>query len=91
MEDYKTHRFRVGGVGGEWSFLVGDIVEIEQEPLPIQVFICPQCEKIELFANQQTTKILLSRQGLKKCANCGKKIPLASELCPYCDSKQSEK
>jgi len=91
MEDYKMLRFRIGGVGGEWSFIVGDIVEIQQEPLPMQVFICPTCGKIELFANEQTSRILLSRQGLKKCANCGKKIPLASESCPHCGSKQPKK
>ena len=84
MEDYKVHRFRIGGKGGEWAFIVGDIAEIEEEPLAIHVYICPRCGKMELFANEQTMKILLSRQGLKKCVKCDKKIPLASEICPQC-------
>jgi RNA polymerase subunit RPABC4/transcription elongation factor Spt4 len=90
MEDYKTRTFRIGGKGGEWAFIVGDIAEIEEEPLPIHVYICPLCGKMELFAYEQTMKILLSRQGLKKCVKCGKNIPLASEVCPYCGTKQKK-
>ena len=91
MEDYKTHAFRIGGKGGEWAFIIGDIAEIEEQLLPIQVYICPKCGKTELFANEKTMKILLSRRGLKKCTTCGRNIPLASEECPYCRAEQRQK
>jgi len=88
MEDYKVHTFRIGGRGGEWAFVFGDIAEIEEQPIPVHVYICPKCSKIELFANAQTKNILMSRRGLKKCIICGKEIPIASEECTHCGAKQ---
>jgi ribosomal protein L32 len=88
MDDYKTQTFRIGGMGGEWSFLLGDIADVEEQPLPVHLYICPECGKIDLFAHEQTKKILLGRRGLKECRGCGKKIPLASEICPYCGTQQ---
>jgi RNA polymerase subunit RPABC4/transcription elongation factor Spt4 len=78
-------------VGGEWSYIVGDIVEIEQGTLPVQIHICPKCGKIELSTVEQTAAILLSRKGFKNCVKCGKRIPLASEECQYCGAEQKEK
>jgi len=91
LEDYGIQKLRIGGVGGEWSYLVGDIMEIEQETLPIHIYICPKCGKIELSATENTNIILLSRKGLKKCVNCNRRIPLASEECQYCGTKQTKK
>jgi predicted RNA-binding Zn-ribbon protein involved in translation (DUF1610 family) len=91
MEDYGIQKLRIGGVGGEWSYIIGDIVEVEQEALPVQVHICPKCGKVELTATEQTGARLLSRKGLKKCIECGEKIPLASEECPHCGAKQQNK
>jgi len=88
MEDYKNHTFRIGGTGGEWAFMFGDIAEIEEEPLPLHVYICPKCSKMELYAHEQTKKILLSRRGLKKCVSCNREIPIASEECLHCGAKQ---
>jgi ribosomal protein L40E len=90
MEDYGTQKFRIGGVGGELSYLIGDIVEIEQETLPVQVHICPKCGKVEFTATEQTGARFLSRKGLKKCIKCGARIPLASEECPHCGAKQQK-
>jgi DNA-directed RNA polymerase subunit RPC12/RpoP len=87
-EDYGVQKLRIGGVGGEWSYIIGDIMEIEQGTLPVQIRICPKCAKIELTTTEQTGAILLSRKGLKKCIQCGKRIPLASEECPHCGAKQ---
>lgn len=88
MEDFGVQKLRIGGVGGEWSYIVGDIVEIEQETLPVNVYICPKCGKIELKAAEQTRVLLLGRKGLKKCVKCGERIPLASEECQYCGATQ---
>jgi ribosomal protein L40E len=90
MEDYGIQKFRIGGVGGEWSYIIGDIVEIEQGTLPVQIHVCSKCGKIELTAAKQTATILLSRKGVKKCLKCGERIPLASEECPHCGVKQQE-
>jgi DNA-directed RNA polymerase subunit RPC12/RpoP len=91
MEDFGVQKLRIGGVGGEWSYIIGDIVEIEQETLPVNIYVCPRCGKIELTATEQTAARLLSRKGFKKCVKCGKRIPLASEKCQYCGAPQKEK
>lgn len=91
LEDYGIQKLRIGGVGGEWSYVIGDIVEIEQDTLPVQVHICPECGKIEMSAVEKTETILLSRKGVKKCVKCGKRIPLASEKCQYCGTEQTRK
>ena len=91
LEDYGIQKLRIGGVGGEWSYIVGDIAEIEQGTLPVQIYICPKCGKIELSAAEKTGTILLGREGFKKCVECGKRIPLASEECQHCGAKQTEK
>jgi RNA polymerase subunit RPABC4/transcription elongation factor Spt4 len=91
LEDYGTQKLRIGGVGGGWSYAVGDIMEIEQETLPVQIHICPECGKIELTETERTAAILLGRKGFKKCVKCGKRIPLASEECKYCGTEQKKK
>ena len=90
MGDYGVQKLRLGGVGGEWSFLIGDIAEVEQWTFPVHFYICPKCGKVELeVANPEN--VLLSRKFLKKCVKCGEKIPLASELCQFCGAEQTKK
>jgi RNA polymerase subunit RPABC4/transcription elongation factor Spt4 len=91
LEDYGIQTLRIGGIGGEWSYIVGNVVEIEQGTLPVQIHICPKCGKIELSAVEQTAAILLSRKGFKNCLRCGKRIPLASEECQYCGAEQKKR
>jgi len=89
MEDYGIQRLRIGEVFGEGDpHVLGDM---EGESLPIQVHICPKCGNVEFTATEQTVARLLSRKGLKKCVECGERIPLASEECPHCGAKQQEK
>ncbi|MEM3672876.1 MAG: hypothetical protein QW468_01430 [Candidatus Bathyarchaeia archaeon] len=38
---------------------------------------------LRVFKGQETR-----RSFLKKCVNCGKNIPIASEQCPYCNAEQ---
>ncbi len=90
MEDYGVQKIRIGGVGGGWSYAIGDIAEIEQDILPVHVHICPKCEKMELSATERAGAMLLSRSGLKKCVSCGKRIPLAAEECQHCGAKQAQ-
>jgi predicted RNA-binding Zn-ribbon protein involved in translation (DUF1610 family) len=90
MGDYGVQKLRLGGVGGEWSFLIGDIAEVEQWTFPVHFYICPKCGKVEMeVANPEN--VLLSRKFLKKCVKCGEKIPLASEQCQYCGAEQTKK
>jgi len=83
--------FRIGGTRGEWKLLVGEWAELGEELLPLYVCVCPQCGRIELFADEKTKGYLLKitpPSFLKKCVGCGKQIPIASEECQYCGAKQ---
>jgi ribosomal protein L40E len=47
-------------------------------------FICKSCDYIELYKeNPQREEAFL-----KRCVKCGKDIPIASEECQYCGTKQ---
>ncbi len=63
--------------------------------MQLDVYVCPQCRKLELFypepgrefhKPEQNTDT--PKQFLKTCVKCRKSIPIASEECPFCDSKQ---
>ncbi len=95
-EHQGVHLFRLGGTSGEWILIFGELAEIKEEPIPLHVYMCPKCGKLELFAHEKAKTILRRRQKigvtpkafLKKCRKCGREIPIASEECPFCKSKQ---
>ena len=84
----RDSKVKVGEVVGEGPHILGDM---EGQSLPVQVHICPKCGTVELTATEQTGARLLSRKGLKRCIECGAKIPLASEVCLHCGVKQGER
>jgi predicted nucleic-acid-binding Zn-ribbon protein len=49
-------------------------------------FYCKSCGYIELYKTPPHGP----PSFLKNCVECGKEIPLASEECPYCGTKQPE-
>lgn len=84
-------RFRIGGTRGEWKLIVGNWAELGEELLPLNIYVCSQCGRIDLFADEKTRRYLLKLTPLsflKKCVKCGKQIPVASEECPHCGVKQ---
>jgi predicted RNA-binding Zn-ribbon protein involved in translation (DUF1610 family) len=90
MGDYGVRKLRLGGVDGAWSYIVGNVVEIEQWTFPLHFYICPKCGKVELEA-ANPENVLLSKEHLKKCVKCGEKIPLAAEQCQFCGAEQIER
>lgn len=40
-------KIRVGGVGGGWSFLFGDIAEIGESTMKLELYSCPNCGHVE--------------------------------------------
>jgi len=46
-------RFRVGGSSGGWKLLFGELAELGEGMLDLEVFACPACRKIELRAATQ--------------------------------------
>jgi predicted RNA-binding Zn-ribbon protein involved in translation (DUF1610 family) len=86
--------FRVKGTPGMWKLLFGDGAELGEEMLSLDVYVCPKCGEIRLFADEKSMEALLGltpKAFLKKCVKCGKDIPVASEQCPYCGAEQTAK
>jgi predicted RNA-binding Zn-ribbon protein involved in translation (DUF1610 family) len=58
--------FRVGGTSGGWKLLFGELAEIGEGMIPLNIYVCPQCGRIELFADEETKRRLLQVSGGRK-------------------------
>ena len=54
MEAYDGVPFRVGGTGPGMRLLIGAWAELGEEPIPIDLYVCPYCVRILPFANKKT-------------------------------------
>ena len=43
-----VEKFRVGGTSGGWKLLFGEMAELGEETLPLDVWACSQCRSVEL-------------------------------------------
>jgi predicted RNA-binding Zn-ribbon protein involved in translation (DUF1610 family) len=85
--------FRIKGTPGVWKLLFGEWAELGEEMLSLDVYMCPKCGEIRLYADEKAKQSLLRLTPdafLKKCAECGRDIPIASEECPYCGTIQKQ-
>ena len=85
--------FRIKGTPGMWKLLFGELAELGEEMLSLDVYVCPSCGEIRLIADKKAKQSLLMATPiafLKKCVKCGRQIPIASEKCSYCGTKQPE-
>jgi hypothetical protein len=61
-----TAQFRVGGTSGGAKLILGEWAELGESMIPMYVFVCPNCGKIELYATedlrQQAIRIADTRQ-----------------------------
>lgn len=51
--------FRVGGTGGAWKLILGELAEVGESTIPLDIHVCPSCGKIELFATEEIKNSLL--------------------------------
>jgi len=99
MQSFGTFPFRIGGGPGWGSLAFGAVAQMGESTLPFDVYVCPKCGKVELQADEAARQLLLKekRRGetpesfLEICIRCGKRIPIASEECHFCGSKQPER
>jgi len=82
--------FRIRGTPGLYKLVFGEWAELGEEMLNFDVYACPSCGEIRFLVDEKTRRSLLGKAFLKKCAKCGKEIPIASEECSYCGTKQPE-
>jgi len=51
-----TANFRIGGTSGGMKLLFGELAELGEGMIPMYVFVCPNCGKIELYATEEMRK-----------------------------------
>ncbi len=54
-----TADFRIGGTSGGWKLLFGEWAELGEEMIPLNVYFCGNCGKIELYASEELKRKLL--------------------------------
>jgi predicted RNA-binding Zn-ribbon protein involved in translation (DUF1610 family) len=48
-----TAKFRIGGTSGGWKLLFGEWAELGEEMVPLNVYVCSNCGKVELYADEE--------------------------------------
>jgi len=54
-----TADFRVGGTDGSLKLLFGELAKVDENRLPLNIYVCPICGKIELYAGESIKGSLL--------------------------------
>ncbi len=49
LEPLGVRTFRTGGTTGGWKLLFGEWAELGEEMLPLEVYACPACGKLEFY------------------------------------------
>ena len=57
------------------------ILSLEQWPLGVMVYTCPQCGKLEFY---DAEKLEMFQEETIRCPSCYTKYPKTNERCPYC-------
>jgi hypothetical protein len=42
--------FRVGGTSGGWKLLFGEWAELGEQMIPLEIWVCPDCRRVEFRA-----------------------------------------
>jgi hypothetical protein len=66
MQFAEKASFRVGGTSGGWKLLFGEWAELGESMIPLDIYVCPQCARIESFADEETKKCLLQLSDGRK-------------------------
>jgi len=61
MEQTRDVPFRIGGYVGARRFAMGDVAELAEHLMLVDLYICPKCGSIRLYANQKTKQALPRR------------------------------
>jgi hypothetical protein len=59
-------QFRVGGTSGGMKLLLGEWAELGESMIPMYVFVCPNCGKIELYATDDLRQKAVKAAGATK-------------------------
>lgn len=70
---------------GETGWFLGDLSNLIAGSLSVNIYVCPECGKIELF--QQSDYSDDDQIAKKKCPNCGQSHDIDYPKCPFCKYK----
>ncbi len=60
MEEMGDVPFRTGGSRGAWKLFFGEWAELGEDLLNLDVFLCRNCGRVQLFADSKTRESLRS-------------------------------
>lgn len=78
MVYYSTEHIQLGKTG----WLVGDLPNLFAGAITAQIYICPQCKKIELYYTEDAAQNFSLPQ--KTCPKCGAVHDFDYPRCPTC-------
>ena len=69
---------------GKTSWVMGDIPNLLAGALLVEVYICPQCGKIEFYRGPEEAVTSEATLPRKTCPRCGMLHDFDMPKCPYC-------
>jgi len=61
MQFAGENAFRTGGTSGGWKFLFGGWAELDENVMPLLLYVCPKCGKVEFYANKKIRQRLINQ------------------------------
>jgi len=58
MEQTRDVPFRIGGYAGVRRLVIGQVADVAEHLLSVDVYVCPKCGYLQLYANQRTKQDL---------------------------------
>ncbi len=65
---------------GETGWILGDLPNLFAGAMAVDIYVCPDCGKIEFFSAQAVEEELPKKQ----CPKCGKSHDFDYPKCPFC-------
>ena len=80
MRHLRTEKLQLGQTG----WLLGDWPNLLAGALEVDIYICPECGKLEFFRADGQAEPEENRMAQRVCPSCGKSHDLDYPRCPYC-------
>jgi len=77
MRNYGIRKIQLGETG----WILGDLPNLFAGSIEVDIYVCPQCGKIELFQAEAESEDGLA---MVKCPKCGKMHECDYPKCPFC-------
>jgi hypothetical protein len=97
MQSLGELSIRVGGLSGGWHLLFGDWAGASEDLLPLDVYRCPGCKRVEFFdlENRLSKEDKTERKSVAAeerpapvpddtCLRCGRPLPATVSTCASC-------